>query len=111
MAGDGGHFAPRSGGDVVGDEGEGGGVGHGLVVADQARLGGLVVVGRDHQQSVTAAVLGHAGELYGAAGVVAPRARDNGDGTGGGGGYLHGGLEQPFLFAVGEGGGFPRGAL
>lgn len=47
-----------AGGDIVEDYRTGDGVGQGGIVADQSRLGGFVVVGGYHQQSVRTGALG-----------------------------------------------------
>ena len=65
-----------AGGHVVHDDGDVHAVGHGVVVADQPRPAGPVVVGRHHQQRVRAQPLGLDGLGDGPPGVVAARAHD-----------------------------------
>ena len=61
-------------GHIVDDDGKLYAVCNGVVVFDQPRMAGLVVVGRDHQQAVRAQALGFNGLCNGGAGGVAARA-------------------------------------
>ena len=89
----------RTAGDVVHDERQAGGGGHGAEVRQQAALGRLVVVGRDHEDRVDAAALGGARELDAVGGVVGARAGDDGHATAHG---LDHGAEHRRLLVVGE---------
>ena len=67
-----------AGGDVVEDEGLRRGVRDGGEHGDEAVLGGLVVIGRDHQQAVCADLTGVAGQVHGVRRVVGAGAGDDG---------------------------------
>ena len=66
----GGTLHPRAGGDVIKDHGLARRVRHGVVVADEPLLSGLVVVGGHHQQRVRTRLYGISGHSDGALGVV-----------------------------------------
>ena len=97
----------RAGRDIVEDHRLGAGIGNGVVHGHQAPLGGLVVIGRDHQDRVGPVGTGAFGELHRIVGLVGARAGNNrhpsihpltGKGNG------------PAVLRVGQGGALPRGA-
>ena len=96
-----------AGGDVVENEGLGGGVGDSVVHGHQAVLGGLIIVGCHHQAGVGAGLAGKAGEVDGVGRVVGAGAGDDGHPAGG---ALHGEGDGVAVLFVGEGGALAGGA-
>src|SRR5699024_9169412 len=105
--GGGGDVDAGAGGNIVQDDWQVGGVRDGVEVADQAGLGGRVVVGGDVQQRVSARLFGLLGQPDGIGGVVAAR---GGDDRYPAGGALHGVGDAVHMFLVGHGGAFTGGA-
>ena len=106
-AGLGSQVAAGTAGDVVHDDGLGGVVRNALVVLDEAVLGGLVVVGGDHQDGIRAVVTGGLGEVQHMLGVVGAGAGDDGDPACG---LLHGEADDLLALGGGEGGTLTGGA-
>ena len=96
-----------AGGDVVQDHRLGAGVGDGVVHGHQAVLGGLVVVGGDHQDGIRPVGAGALGELHGVSRLVGAGAGDDGHPAVN---LLAGEGDGPAVLGVAEGGALPGGA-
>ena len=73
----------------------------------QAFLGGLVVIGGDEQRAVGPGLLRKLGQADGFHGIVGTRARKNRNTALD---LIYAYFDDPFVFLVGQGGGFARGA-